>query len=290
MSVACCAPPNRSARPLTYAFLITAVVFVAELAGGLWTRSLALLADALHMAVDLAALGLGLFAAWAAARPPDRKRTFGYHRVEVLAALANGVGLWIMVGVLLREAWERFHSPVDVRAPEMLAIAALGLACNAVSALLLYRHSRDNINLRAVLLHVLSDALGSVGAIAAGLVLWTTGWAPADPLATLFICVVISLASFKLVRDSIHILMEGAPSHLDLDSVREALLGLDGVAEVHDLHLWSLSSGTESMSGHLVIRRERECQAVLKAGQDLLQERFGISHVTLQIEEGAAKH
>ncbi|MFH1724601.1 MAG: cation diffusion facilitator family transporter [Elusimicrobiota bacterium] len=273
-----------AAKPLGIAFGLTFFVFLIELAGGLWAGSLALLADAAHMAVDLAALGLGLFASWAAARPADAKRSFGYHRVEVLAALGNGVGLWIVVGVLLHEAWGRFSAPPAVRVPEMLGIAALGLLCNLVSGAVLYRSVKSNINLRAVFLHVASDALGSVGAIAAGLVMWSTGWMLADPLASVFICLVISVASFKLVRDSIHILLEGTPEHLDLEAVREALDGLEGVSEVHDLHLWSLSSGNESMSGHLVIRPGKDSQEVLRAGAEILERRFGIAHATLQIE------
>ncbi len=273
-------------RPLTIAFAITFCVFLLELIGGVWTRSLALVADAIHMAVDLAALGLGLFAAWISTKPADDKRTFGYHRVEVLAALANGVALWIIVGILLHEAWGRFHAPSAVRLPEMIAIATIGLTANLASAMLLYRHSRDNMNVRGVLLHVASDALGSVGAITAGVVMLATGWQSADAVATVFICCVISIASFKLVRESTHILMEGAPPHLDMDALRLALGGLDGVVEVHDLHLWSLCSGSESMSGHLVVKPGEDGQAVRRAGAALLKEEFGLIHVTLQIEKG----
>ena len=275
-------PPS---SPLRLAFALTAVVFLAEVAGGLWTGSLALLADAAHMAVDLASLALGMFAAWAAQRPPDPKRTFGYKRVEVLAALANGVGLWITVGILLREAFERLQSPHPVMVGGMLAIAALGLATNIAVAVVLHRGAKENINLRGVLLHVMSDALGSIGVIIAGLVIWKTGWTPADALATAFVCIVIAAASWRLVRDSTHILLEGAPEHLDLDAVRSALTALDGVLEVHDLHLWSLSAGSESMSAHLVLRRGIDAQATRKAAAALLAERFALSHVTLQIEE-----
>lgn len=240
------------------------------------------------MAVDLVALGLGLFAAWISTKPADDKRTFGYHRVEVLAALANGVGLWIIVGVLLHESWGRFYAPQAVRLPEMIAIATIGLAANLVSAMLLYRHSWDNINVRGVLTHIASDALGSVGAITAGVVMMATGWQSADAVATVFICCVISIASFKLVRESTHILMEGTPAHLDMDALRAALEGLDGVVEVHDLHLWSLCSGSESMSGHLVLKPEKDDQTARRAGAALLKEEFGLTHVTLQIEKRTA--
>lgn len=286
---ACCAPRARegggSSGPLKVAFALTAALFVAEVAGGLWTGSLALLADAAHMAVDLASLGLGLFAAWVSRRPPDPKRTFGYRRVEVLAALANGVGLWLVVGFLLREALERWRHPAPILVVPMLAVAVAGLAANLVSAAVLQRGARDNINLRAVMLHVLSDALGSVGVIVAGLVIARTGHLEADPAATFFVCIIIVLASWRLVRDSIHILLEGTPEHLDLDAVRAALSGVAGVSEVHDLHLWSLSAGSESMSAHLVVSRGADPQSTRKSAAALLAERFGLSHVTLQVED-----
>ncbi|MBI3297726.1 MAG: cation transporter [Elusimicrobia bacterium] len=288
MAEECCAEahaPRPGSGPLRFAFVLTAAVFAAEVVGARLTGSLALLADAAHMAVDLASLGLGLFAAWAANLPRDPKRTFGYRRVEVLAALANGVGLWITVGVLLNEAWARWANPRPILVGGMLGVAAVGLCANLVSAAVLHRGARDNINLRGVLLHVLSDALGSVGVIVAGVVIWRTGWTAADALATAFVCVVIAFASWRLVRDSIHILLEGAPAHLDLEAVRLALAGVDGVLEVHDLHLWSLSAGSESMSAHLVVRAGADPQGVRRAAAKLLSERFGLSHATLQLEE-----
>ncbi|MBI5244475.1 MAG: cation transporter [Elusimicrobia bacterium] len=278
--------PGQNARPLAYAFVLTAVIFLAEVAGGFWTGSLALLSDAAHMAVDLAALGLGLFAAWATRLPPDKKRTFGYHRVEVLAALVNGIALWVVVGMLLLEAYERFRAPVPVeRLNAMLLIAALGLLCNIVSGAIVYPSRKQSLNLRAVFLHVLSDALGSIGAIAAGLIMRLSGWWLADPLASVFICAIVLWASFNLVRDSIHILLEGAPSHLDIEEIRGAIGSIEGVVEVHDLHLWSLSSGAASISGHVVLAKGGDAKAVLKAGAKTLDARFGLKHVTLQIEQ-----
>lgn len=277
-------PPRRSSAPLSLAFLLTAVIFVVEFGGGLLSGSLALLADATHMAVDLAALGIGLFAAWAAGLPPDRKRTFGYHRMEVLAALINGVALWMAVGVLLREAWGRFQDPHAVKTGLMLAIALVGLLCNLVSGAILFRHRKEDMNLRAVFLHVMSDALGSLGALAAGLVIRRTGRLWADPLATVFICVIICSASFNLIRDSIHILLEGAPAGLDVEELRGALREVPGVSQVHDLHLWCLSQGQPSMSGHLILAPGGDARAVLRLGQELLERRFGIGHTTLQIE------
>lgn len=276
---------HSTVKTLSWAFLLTAVFFLVELLGGIWTGSLALMADAMHMGVDLIALGLGLFAARVSLRPPDAKRTFGYKRVEVLAALGNGVGLLVATGIILREAYGRYGDPSPVRAGPMVAIAFFGLLCNLVSGAILYRSSRDNINLRGVFLHIVSDAVGSLGAIIAGLIILKTGWHGADPLASALICIGIVFTSFLLVRDSIHILLEGAPSHLDLEEVRSALSGLPGVQEVHDLHLWSLTKGSESMSGHLVVRSGDSPGLTLKAGTDLLKSRFGLSHVTLQIED-----
>ena len=280
-----CFVPASPVRPLAKAFAVTCFVFVAEIFGGWWTGSLALLADAAHMGVDLVALGLGLFAAKLAQRPPDAKRTFGYQRVEVLAALGNGVGLWVATGVILREAYSRFLFPTPIAAGEMMGFGAMGLACNLYSGCILYASSRGNINLRGVFLHVVGDALGSVGVLAAGAVILKTGWFEADPIASALICVGIVVTSFWLLRDSIHILLEGAPAHLDIEEIRSALSGLPGVREVHDLHLWSLTQGSESMSGHLVVEPGRDSHEVLKAATELLKERFGISHVTLQIEK-----
>jgi cobalt-zinc-cadmium efflux system protein len=239
----------------------------------------------MHMAVDLLGLAMTLVAAYFSSRPPDAKRTFGYQRLEVLAALGNGVGLWIATGILLREAWSRFGFPTPVAVPEMLVIAVLGLFCNIVSATILYSSSRDNINLRGAFLHVVSDGVGSVGAIIAGLVMLRTRWYQADAVASVLICGGIIFASFWLLRDSIHILLEGAPAHLNIEEIRQALSALPGVKEVHDLHLWSLTQGRESMSGHLVVDTDCDAQSVLKSGREMLRSRFGVSHVTLQIEK-----
>lgn len=278
------APRTPHLHRLGFALAITLALFLVELAGGFWTGSLALLADAGHMAMDAFALLFSLFALWLGGLPPDSRRTFGYQRAEVLAAVVNGVALWVVVGFLLREAYQRFLHPYQIKSLEMLGIAVLGLAANVISAALLYRASRENLSLRAAYLNVFYDGLGSLSAIAAGLGLYLTGISWLDPLASVLICILIAVSAFGLVREAIHILLEGAPPHLNLDEVRAALRDLDGVQEVHDLHLWSISSGVESVSGHLVVQKGRDTQEVLKAGAGLLERRFGISHVTLQIE------
>jgi cobalt-zinc-cadmium efflux system protein len=270
--------------PLVAAIALTATIFVAEIIGGWWTGSLALLADATHMAVDVLGLSLSLFAAKLAHLPADPKRTFGYRRVEVLAALGNAVALMVATGFIMREAWSRWAFPTPIAAGPMVAIAVVGLFANLGSALVLWRASRGNINLRGALLHVLSDAAGSVGAIAAGTVIIFTRWYAVDALVSVLICVGIVLTAFWLLRDSVHILLEGAPAHLDLYEVRAALEGVKGVRGVHDLHLWCVTQGSDAMSGHLEVEPGADHAAVLKAGRKLMEDRFHLTHVTLQIE------
>ncbi len=271
-------------RPLFGAIALTGAIFFVELAGGWWTGSLALIADAAHMAVDLLGLSLTLAAALVARLPADPKRTYGYRRVEVLAALGNAIALMVATGFLLREAWARFAFPTAIAAGPMIVVASIGLLCNLASAAMLWKASRTNINMRGALMHVLSDGAGSVGALIAGVVILKTRWYQADAVVTVLICVGIVLTAFWLLRDSVHILLEGAPAHLNLDDIRAALTGIPDVKGVHDLHLWSLTQGQEAMSGHLVLGKGRDHAEALKAGKAVLVERFGITHVTLQIE------
>ncbi|MBI5882492.1 MAG: cation transporter [Elusimicrobia bacterium] len=279
-------PPIESsgARPLAAAFFLTGIIFLAEVVGGWWTGSLALFSDAAHMGVDLSALGMALLAARLKCMPPDPKRTFGYERVEVLAAFINGVLLMVAVGAILKEAYDRLLYPAPVAAGPMLVIAVIGLAANLVSGLILLPHSHGNINIRAAFLHVALDALGSIGAIVAAGVMLATGWTRADPCASVLICLVVIVTAFLLVRDSTHILLEGAPPHLDLEEIREHLSSIPGVKDVHDLHLWSLTKGSESLSGHIVVDPGTAPAAVLKTGTETLKAEFGLSHVTLQVE------
>ena len=271
-------------RSLYGAIALTAVIFFVEIIGGWWSGSLALIADATHMAVDLLGLSLSLVAAMLSRLPADPKRTYGYRRVEVLAALGNAIALMVATGFLVREAWARWSFPTPVAAEPMLCVAFLGLLCNMGSAAMLWKASRDNINLRGALFHVLSDGAGSIGAVVAGLIILKTRWYQADALVTILICAGIVLTAFWLLRDSVHILLEGAPAHLDLEEMRAALAKISGVHEVHDLHVWCLTQGQDAMSGHLVVGSGQDYAATLKAGKDVLSERFGITHVTLQIE------
>ncbi len=278
-------PDRRAVRPAAWAFGIAFPFFLIELSGGLYVGSLSLVADAMHLMMDLIALGMTLFVAFASQRPPDQKRTFGYERLEVLAALANGVLLWVAVGIILREAYQRFSFPKEVSGGPMAAIAALGLICNLTSGWILYSSSRKNINLRGAFFHVMTDALGSALVIIAGIVIMKTGWYQADAVASVLVCFGIIISSVWLLRDSIHILLEGAPAHIQVEEVQKALSEISGVKDAHDIHLWSLTQGSESMSGHLIISPEMNSDQALKAATAVLKERFGLSHVTLQIEK-----
>ncbi len=290
-----CAPlpprPRASSKGLFAALALNGLISVAEFAGGLWLGSLALMADAAHNAVDCAAIGLGIFAHFVSLKPPDQKRTFGYRRAEVLAALANGLALLAIAAVIARAAYSGFTAPRLRPIPPgpMLAFACLGLVFNSASGFYVFVSGRANINARAIFLHLFADALSSLAAIAAAAVILKTGWQGADAAASAVICVVIAASAFSIVADAVHILMEGAPPHLDLGEIRRELVSLGGVGEVHDLHLWSLTEGSEALSGHLVVASGRDAEAVLDAGRKLLEERFGISHVTLQIEKGKAR-
>lgn len=258
---------------------------VAEVVGGLAANSLALLADAGHMLSDVGALGLSLFAIWMAARPSGPGQTFGYHRIEILAALANGatliaLSIWIVVAAV-----GRLQDPPEVQGPLMLAVAAGGLVVNLVALGILHGGRDESLNVRGAWLHVMADALGSVQAIAAGALIWGLGWHWADAVASIAIAVLIVYSSWSLLQEAVSVLMESAPGHLDVDEVRDAILGVDGVCEVHDLHVWTITSGFVALSAHVVnVAEEGEPADLVPAVREELHHRFGIDHVTIQVE------
>jgi cobalt-zinc-cadmium efflux system protein len=270
-------------RRLIWVLGLTLAYGAAEIAGGLASNSLALLADAGHMATDALALGLAVFAGWFARRPPDSGRTFGYQRAEILAALTNGVILVVVCGFIFWEAFDRFAAPPVVATRLMAWVAAGGLAVNLLSAWLLHGHTHG-LNARAAFLHVFGDLLGSVGALTAAGLIALFGWRIADPLASMFIGAVIVFSSVRLVLRSVHVLMEGVPAHLDPEEIRRLLLALPGVAEVHDLHLWSLGGKAPLLTAHLVVDLTVRGHEVLRAATAELRLVYGIEHVTLQIE------
>jgi cobalt-zinc-cadmium efflux system protein len=273
---------------LLVALLLTLSFAGVEALAGWWSGSLALLADAAHMLTDSSALALAAAAAWLARRPPSRLHSYGLARAEVLAALINSLLMLVLLGFIVHEALDRFGTPRDIRGGAVIGVAVVGLAVNLVAAWVLSR-GEQSLNSRAALLHVLGDALGSVAAIAAGVVIVTTGWAPIDPLLSLLVAALILVSALRLLREAVHVLMEGVPLHVRLDAVGHDLAALDGVRRVHDLHVWTLSSGSIALSAHLEIRDLADWPAILAAARETLDRQHGILHVTLQPEVPAAQ-
>ena len=275
---------DRNRRDLTLTLVLTASYCLVEFAGGIFTNSLALLSDAGHMLSDVAALALSLFAIRLAQLPPTANKTFGYHRVEILAALVNALLLWGIVALIFHEAFHRFLTPPQVKSTGMIAVATVGLGVNLVSLFVLNRSQGESLNVRAAFVHVLGDALGSIGAVFAGVAILMGGWYVADPLASVGIGLLILYSSWEIIRDSVDILMQGTPRGMRLEEVEECLLGIEGVRQVHDLHIWALTSGMYHLSAHLVICGDNEPHAIIEAAQTRLREFFGIGHTTVQVD------
>jgi cobalt-zinc-cadmium efflux system protein len=276
--------PKSGKRNLILAFLVTGCWFLIELAGGLYANSLALLADAAHMLTDLAALGLSLFALKISERPATQSKTYGYLRAEILAALANGVLLILIAIYIFYESYQRLRAPQEVKSGMMLAVAATGLAANIFTAALLSRSRHENLNLQGAFLHVLGDTLGSLGAITAGVLMLAQQWYLADPIVSTIVGALVLYSSWKLVAESVDVLLEGAPRHLDTSNILNDLGRLGGVTSVHDLHVWSITSGTTAMSCHLVLISGGDAGSALVASNRLMREKYGIEHTTIQIE------
>ena len=271
-------------RPLAIALAITFLYFVVEVAGGILTNSLALLSDAGHMLSDIAALGLSLVAFQISKRPATSKRTFGYHRFEIVAALVNGLVLWLIVGVIFHEAYQRFFTPPEVQSLGMLIIATIGLGVNIAAGLILYRSHHESLNVHSAFLHVVGDALGSVGAIIAALVMLSTGWYLADPLISFLIGGLILYTSWGLIKESADILMQSVPRGISLDEVQNSMESVNGVLKVHDLHVWAVTSGVFTLSAHAVINGNNDSHQVLSELEKALSEKFAIRHTTIQLE------
>ena len=283
---------SRHRRPLVLAFALTAGFMVVEFVAGVLTGSLALMSDAAHMATDVIGLGLALAAITVANRAGGSQRTFGFYRLEVLAALANGI---LLIGVavwVLVEAVRRFQEPVEIPGLPMLIVAVLGLVVNLVSFSLLRRGASESLNLKAASLEVLGDLLGSIGVIVAAIVLLTTGWVYADAIIGVAVGLFILPRTFVLMRATIHVLLEAAPAELSVEQIREAIGAVPGVLAVHDLHVWSITSGLNSVSGHLVVDEGAQSERVLAAVLSLMKDRFGVDHATMQCESAllAAPH
>jgi len=277
--------PPPAMKYLGIALGITITFFIIELVGGILTGSLALLTDAWHMLNDVFALSFSLIAARLVLRSITAKRTYGYHRAEVLAAFVNGVFLWAIVVFIFYEAFQRLQQPVEVRSLEMLIIAVFGLMANGLSALVLSRSRDDSLNIRGAFLHVVADALGSVGAISAGVIMYLTGWYQADALVSMAIGVLIFYSSAKLIRDSLNVLLEAVPSHIDLDVLERKMLDLEDVDAIHDLHVWCITPTRICMSAHVVTTKGADRKMLISTLITKLKEEFGIDHTTIQLEE-----
>jgi cobalt-zinc-cadmium efflux system protein len=278
---------ERSRRRLRIVLVLTAAYMFAEAAGGWWTGSLALLADAGHMLSDVAALALALVAAWFGSRPATPRKTFGYYRLEILAAFVNGVALVAVSLLVVWEAYERWQAPPVVeRSGLMMLVASGGLAVNLACAWLLHADHETDLNVRGAWLHILGDALGSVGAIIAGALMAFYGWYAADPLVSALIALLIVFSSWNLIREATNVLLEGTPAHINLAAVEEAILDTDGVEDVHDLHVWTITSGRDALSAHVTHAPGVVTAELLRSLRARLHAQFGVDHLTIQMETG----
>ena len=270
------------------ALTLTGLIFLAELIGGFWTHSLALLSDSAHVFMDAFALGLSYLAIRAAKLPADDNHTYGFHRIQVLAALTNGATLFLIAFEILREAWNRFQNPEAVLACPMLVIAVIGLIVNLVVAFTLSKHDHDDINTRAAFLHVLGDALASVGVIAVGVILLFVNITWLDPLVSVLIGVLILFSSGRVLKESVHILAEGMPTGMTASAIADSMRKVPGVSQVHDLHVWTVAPGYIALSAHVTVDDQSLSQTaeVMSALKETLHESFEIQHTTIQFECG----
>ncbi|MBQ11222.1 MAG: cation transporter [Planctomyces sp.] len=276
-----------SRRNLAIALGLTAGYMVVELVGGIMANSLSLLADAGHMVTDAGAIGLALLAMWVAGRPASIERTFGWHRTEVLAALANALGLWLIAGLIFFEGYRRFLDPPSVNGSLMLVVGGIGLLVNLAAAAVLHRSAKESLNVEGAFLHVISDVLGSIAVIGAGLLILTTEWVLGDPIFGGIIGLLIVISSARLLWKVLHVLMEGTPTHLDLHGLCQRLEQLDGITGVHDIHAWSITTGYDALSAHVTADMATLSSPgqVLERLRNIASQEFGISHVTIQLED-----
>jgi len=274
-------------RKLAFAVALTAVVLLAEVGGGFWTRSLALLSDAAHVLTDLISLVLSFGAILMAARPVTKEHTFGWHRVEVLAALTNGLLLLAISAYLLREAYYRLQDPPEVRVTGMLGVAAAGLLANGLIAFRLRENAHRDLNIRSAYLHVMADFAGSVGVVVGATIMLATGWYIVDPVVGIAISLAVLVGSFRLLRETIHVLLEGVPPNIELHAVADAIRQVAGVDDIHDLHIWTICSNLLALSVHITVgdRSAAARDEIVTAVNDELRLRFGITETTIQTEQ-----
>lgn len=279
-------------KGLLIALIITTGIMLLEFFGGLITNSLALLSDSGHMLSDASSLALSLVAFWFATRPASPKKTYGFYRFEILAALFNAVTLFVIAGFIVYEAFQRFIEPPTVASGTMMIIAGIGLLANILSAWSLISKGdvKNNVNLRSAYLHVLGDALGSVGAIIAGLLMLMFEWYIADPIISVVVAILILKSAWGVLTHSIHILMEGTPITIDQKEVKATLEEIEGVIDVHDLHIWTITSGIDSLTCHILIKDDHDSQEILQQSIDKIRDKFKIEHTTIQIEKSSIEH
>ena len=283
-------PDRRAdARALGWVLALTAGFAVAEVVGGLVAGSLALLADAAHMLSDVASLALALGAIWLAGRPASSRMSFGYRRAEILAALANGVGLVAVAIWIWVEAAGRLSSPGEVAGVMTLAIGLAGLVVNVVGAWILWRSQAGSLNVRAAFLHVIGDLLGSLGVVVAAVLVLTMGWERADPVIAILIGGLVLVSAWRVLRESVGVLLEGAPEGIDVDAVGRRMASMDGVTEVHDLHIWTITSGFPALSAHVLVGQGEDCHGRRRELATMLDDEFGIGHSTLQVEHSGGR-
>lgn len=275
---------DRQRRRLAITLALVVTYMIAEVVGGYISGSLALLADAGHMLSDAGSLVIALFAMSIARRPASRTHTFGYQRAEILAALANGAALIAVSGYIFYEAYQRVRTPPEVRGGVMLAVASGGLIVNLLGLWLLHGGRSESLNVRGAWLHVLADALGSVGAIVAGALVAAWGWYLADPIASALIGVLVLYSSWSLLAQTVGVLMQAVPAHIDLRALEDALTSIDGVVEVHDLHVWSMTSGLDVMSAHLTVAADGERSVIVEQVHERMRDRFDLHHSTIQLD------
>jgi len=273
-----------SRRALTITLALTSFYVVAEVVGGLLTGSLALIADAAHMLSDSLSIAVALAAVWLAGKPATVTRTFGYKRAEILAALFNGVSLVAVSIWIFIEAGRRLGDPPEVLGGPLLAIAIGGLLVNVAAAWILHRGGDDSLNVSAALRHVIADLLGSVGVIVAALLILLTGWELADPLVSILIGVLVLVSSWGVLRDSVQILLEASPRGIDVPEVGRAMVETEGVVEVHDLHVWTITSGFSALAAHVLVEQATDCHDKRRELERVLHDRFGLEHTTLQVD------
>ena len=278
----------KNRRSLWITFALTFTYFFVEVVGGILTNSLALLADAAHMLTDVAGLSLALFAVWMSTKPATPAKTYGYYRVEILAALTNAVVLFLISFYILYEAYGRFLEPPEVRSLPMLAVASVGLVVNLIGIWLLRGSAKQSLNIEGAFLEVVSDLLGSLGVLVAGAIMWATGWWYADPVFSVLIGLFILPRTWVLTTQAVNVLLEATPADVNLAEVERALLGVEGVASVHDLHVWTITSGINALSSHVVLvagAQSPVAASVVERVEAVLKDRFNISHSTIQVEQ-----